>query len=49
MFSATMPEEVQKMAKEYLYDYLFLAVGIVGGACFDVRQDFFKVRMMFFL
>ncbi len=44
MFSATFPEEVQTIAAEFLQDYLFLAVGIVGGACKDVRQSLFLVR-----
>lgn len=38
MFSATLPEEVQKMARDFLDDYLFLAVGMVGGANADVEQ-----------
>lgn len=44
MFSATYPEDIQKLAAEFLKtDYLFLAVGIVGGACTDVRQEFVQV------
>ncbi len=43
MFSATFPEAVQNIAAEFLHNYLFLAVGIVGGACTDVRQTVFKV------
>ena len=32
------------MAAEFLSaDYLFLAVGVVGGACSDVAQSFFEV------
>ncbi|XP_008278033.1 putative ATP-dependent RNA helicase DDX4 [Stegastes partitus] len=39
MFSATYPEDIQKMAADFLKsDYLFLAVGVVGGACSDVEQ-----------
>lgn len=40
MFSATFPEEVQRIAGEFLHDYVFVAVGIVGGACNDVVQTF---------
>nr|AHL46854.1 vas-l [Cynoglossus semilaevis] len=44
MFSATFPEEIQKLAADFLKpDYLFLAVGIVGGACSDVEQTFIEV------
>lgn len=43
MFSATFPDEVQRLAARFLNDYLFLAVGIVGGACSDVEQKFFEV------
>ncbi|CAK9830591.1 ATP-dependent RNA helicase vasa [Anthophora retusa] len=43
MFSATFPDEVQHLAKRFLNDYLFLAVGIVGGACSDVEQNFYEV------
>ncbi|XP_033738808.1 ATP-dependent RNA helicase DED1-like isoform X2 [Pecten maximus] len=43
MFSATFPEEIQKLAGEFLNDYLFLTVGRVGGACSDVSQNFFQV------
>lgn len=43
MFSATFSQEIQKLAGTYLNDYLFLAVGIVGGACKDVLQNFIQV------
>lgn len=43
MFSATFPEEIQKLAGEYLNDYLFLSVGVVGGANTDVVQNVFEV------
>ncbi|KAL3869506.1 hypothetical protein ACJMK2_042178 [Sinanodonta woodiana] len=38
MFSATFPEEIQKLAAEFLHDYLFLSVGRTGGANTDVSQ-----------
>lgn len=38
MFSATFPEEVQHLAIEFLDNYLFLAVGMVGAANSDVTQ-----------
>ncbi|XP_059551024.1 probable ATP-dependent RNA helicase DDX4 isoform X2 [Myotis daubentonii] len=44
MFSATFPEEIQRMAGEFLkLNYLFVAVGQVGGACTDVQQTVLQV------
>ncbi|XP_059689441.1 probable ATP-dependent RNA helicase DDX4 [Gavia stellata] len=44
MFSATFPEEVQRLAGEFLKtDYLFVVVGHVGGACSDVQQNILQV------
>ena len=43
LFSATYPADIQKIAQNYLHDYLFLAVGVVGGACADVQQTFLQV------
>lgn len=43
MFSATFPDAVQQSAGRFMENYLFLAVGIVGGACSDVRQEFLLV------
>jgi len=38
MFSATFPEEVQRLARELLRDYIFVTVGSVGGANVDIEQ-----------
>jgi len=43
MFSATFPEDIQRLAGKFLHNYVFLAVGIVGGACSDVEQRFHLV------
>jgi len=43
MFSATFPDEIQRLAAKYLRNYLFLTVGIVGGASSDVEQEFIEV------
>lgn len=44
MFSATFPEDIQRLASTFLAaDYIFLAVGIIGGACSDVRQTIHAV------
>lgn len=43
MFSATFPEEIQRLAAQFLHDYIFVAVGVVGSACTDVEQTFYQV------
>jgi probable ATP-dependent RNA helicase DDX4 len=40
MFSATFPDAIQQVAKKFLEDYVFISVGVVGGACKDVEQVF---------
>jgi len=40
MFSATFPDEVRRSARDFLHNQLFLQVGLVGGACTDVKQSF---------
>lgn len=44
MFSATFPEEIQSAAGKFLNNYVFVTVGIVGGACSDVEQIFLEVK-----
>lgn len=43
MFSATFPADVQDLAGQFLNNYIFVAVGIVGGACTDVQQNIYNV------
>ncbi|XP_041984958.1 ATP-dependent RNA helicase vasa [Aricia agestis] len=43
MFSATFPEDIQHLAGRFLNNYLFVAVGVVGGASTDVEQVFHEV------
>lgn len=43
MFSATFPDTIQQLAGRFLRDYLFLTIGIVGGASTDVEQEFMEV------
>jgi probable ATP-dependent RNA helicase DDX4 len=44
MFSATFESDIQYMAKSYLKpDYIFVAVGEIGGACKDVVQTILQV------
>lgn len=43
MFSATFSDDVQRLAANYLKDYVFIAAGVVGGACKDVEQVFYEV------
>lgn len=39
MFSATFPDEIQRLAGDFLKsDYMFLAVGRVGGTNLDIEQ-----------
>jgi ATP-dependent RNA helicase DDX3X len=38
MFSATFPVEIQRLAADFMKDYIFVAVGRVGAASKDVRQ-----------
>lgn len=44
MFSATFPEEIQRLAQDFLRpQFAFIAVGIVGGANTDITQEFEQV------
>jgi len=43
MFSATFPTDVQKLAMAYLYDYIFVNTGVVGGTNPDVEQEILAV------
>ena len=46
MFSATFPEEVQRLAKFFLReDYIFLVVGTMGGANEDITQSIEEVPL----
>ncbi|KAI9911152.1 hypothetical protein PsorP6_009429 [Peronosclerospora sorghi] len=38
LFSATFPREIQRLASDFLRDYIFLTVGRVGSASKDVKQ-----------
>jgi ATP-dependent RNA helicase DDX3X len=38
MFSATFPQNIQRLASDFLRDYIFLTVGRVGAASKDVTQ-----------
>lgn len=38
MFSATFPQNIQRLASDFLRDYIFLTVGRVGSASKDVTQ-----------
>ncbi|KAI5715446.1 hypothetical protein M8J77_016072 [Diaphorina citri] len=38
MFSATFPKEIQLLAKEFLYRYIFLAIGRVGSTSENITQ-----------
>ena len=38
MFSATFPSNIQRLASDFMHDYVFLTVGRVGSASKDVTQ-----------
>ncbi len=38
MFSATFPTEIQRLAGDFMKNYVFVAVGRVGAASKDVTQ-----------
>lgn len=44
MFSATFPEDIQRLAAKFLHDYIFVTVGIIGSASQDVEQVVHKVN-----
>ena len=44
MFSATFPVEIQKLAMDFLKDYIFLTVGRVGAAAKDITQKLLYVH-----
>ncbi|CAF2899435.1 unnamed protein product [Rotaria sp. Silwood2] len=38
MFSATFPKQIQELARDFLHDYVFLAVGRVGSTSQNITQ-----------
>ena len=38
MFSATFPKEIQMLARDFLKDYIFLAIGRVGSTSENITQ-----------
>ena len=43
MFSATFPEDIQRLAADFLHDHIFLTVGVVGGTTSDIKQSVIEV------
>ena len=44
MFSATFPDEIQRLAADFLKEqYLFVAVGKIGGSNLDISQSVISV------
>nr|1WRB_A Chain A, DjVLGB [Dugesia japonica]1WRB_B Chain B, DjVLGB [Dugesia japonica] len=39
MFSATFPKEIQKLAADFLYNYIFMTVGRVGSTSDSIKQE----------
>jgi ATP-dependent RNA helicase DDX3X len=44
MFSATFPKEIQRLAQDFLHDYLFLAIGRVGSTVSNIIQRLVLVQ-----
>ena len=44
MFSATFPKEIQQLASDFLYNYVWVCVGRVGGAAETVEQQLKQVK-----
>ena len=44
MFSATFPPEIQKLAGEFMRDYVWIAVGRVGSTVDSIEQRLFLAR-----
>lgn len=44
MFSATFPKKVQELARNFLENYIFLAVGRVGSTSENITQRFYWVE-----
>jgi ATP-dependent RNA helicase DDX3X len=44
MFSATFPYSIQRLASDFLFEYLFLTVGRVGAASQNVTQKILLVQ-----
>jgi ATP-dependent RNA helicase DDX3X len=41
LFSATFPSEIQKLAREFLYNYVWIGVGRVGSTVENIRQHIY--------
>jgi ATP-dependent RNA helicase DDX3X len=39
LFSATFPDEIQTLAREFLRDYIWIGVGRVGSTVENIKQD----------
>ena len=44
MFSATFPTAIQTAAAKFLNNYVYIVVGVIGGACDDVQQIFIPLE-----
>jgi len=43
MFSATFPRPIQRLAADFMRDYVWISVGRVGGATETVEQNFIEI------
>ena len=44
MFSATFPNEIQRLASDFLHNYLFLTVGRIGATVCEIEQRVFYAK-----
>jgi hypothetical protein len=44
LFSATFPKEIQRLASDFLMDYIFLTVGRVGSSTELIKQEVLRVE-----
>lgn len=48
MFSATFPKQIQVLAQDFLFNYVFLAVGRVGSTSENITQKVMYKYMVLF-
>lgn len=44
MFSETFPEEIQRLAGEFLKSRIFVTIGVVGEVCSDICGTLYLIK-----
>jgi len=44
MFSATFPEQIQKLAGEFLHNYVFITIGKIGSTHSGIEQSVLEIE-----